>query len=234
MTGSAPPPGIHLPQPLRGVYHGHHQTNGAAPPSRREVSAMVTTRPAGQTATSLGSTSLLPPWASHPRPMYIYHAAIDRIRPQHGTPIPLDPPTFLASSPHDLALAHVRLLRRHPPDPPTAWDSYPFGSANLFDIHIHPAVLGTTSHGLASAHVELSRHAAVIHWIRPQHGTPIPLDPPTFLHSTSTPLTHPPRSPTLSVRRRGARGERSSSTKPPDPDHQALKLGGWSSPDWGP
>ena len=162
------------------------------------------------------------------------YAVIHWIRPQHGTPIPLDPPTFLASSPHDLALAHVRLLRRHPPDPPTAWDSYPFGSANLFDIHIHPAVLGTTSHGLASAHVELSRHAAVIHWIRPQHGTPIPLDPPTFLHSTSTPLTHPPRSPTLSVRRRGARGERSSSTKPPDPDHQALKLGGWSSPDWGP
>ena len=162
------------------------------------------------------------------------YAVIHWIRPQHGTPIPLDPPTFLASSPHDLALAHVRLLRRHPLDPPTAWDSYPFGSATLIDIHTHPPVLGTTSHGLASAHVELLRHEAVIHWIRPQHGTPIPLDPPTFLHSTSTPLTHPPRSPTLSVRRRGARGERSSSTKPPDPDHQALKLGGWSSPDWGP
>ena len=180
MTGSAPPSGIHLPQPLRGDCHGHHQTSGAAPPSRRVVSAMVTTRPAGQTATPLGSTSLLPPWAPHPRPMYIYHAAIDRIRPQHGTPIPLDPPTFLDSSPHDQALAHVRLLRRHPLDPPTARDSYPFGSATLFDIHTHAPVLGTTSLGLASAQVELLRHEANLHWIRPQHGTPIPLDPPTF------------------------------------------------------
>ena len=43
---------------------------------------------------------------------------------------------LLGATSHDLASAHVRLLRHHPLDPPTTWDLYPIGSAHLLALHI--------------------------------------------------------------------------------------------------
>ena len=169
----------------RGICHGHHQTSRAdchfsgihiltttlgvtSSPHvhlpcrhRQDPPTAWDSSPIGSVPPSfMESTATLSSWEPHPmiwhQPMYVSYAITHWIRPQHGIPIPLDPPTFLHSTPNAFALAQVRLLRCPPLDPPTAWDPYPIGSANLFRfLTPRPGVgtcTSTTTTSTGSAH----------------------------------------------------------------------------------
>ena len=161
---------------------------------------MVTTRPTGQhlrlaarylpwsPPDQQGRLPLL--WDPHP----YYHLGRHILAPCTSTMPPstgsahsmgllshwIRPPLFhgihshavlLGATSHDLASAHVRQLRHHPLDPPTTWDPYPIGSADLLD---------STSHDLALALITLSSTGSahsmgfLSHWIRQPFWLPHP------------------------------------------------------------